>query len=232
MASTVRYPIPPSFIDFAFKLTPIVIAVIGSLFRLNDYVFSGSLLRAANLKSCCDTFDFIIVGGGSAGSAIAARLSEDQSIKILLLDADGDPNPFTYLPAGVIQTLKHPETDWDYKTVPQNGSALGLVNQQVNFPRGRGLGGSSNINVMIYNRGNPRDFDRWAQVTGDARWNYENVEKYFHKIEDYNGYWSRSGYHGKGGPLSIESVNYAPGLNYVLDAAKEMGFEIRDMNQD
>ncbi|CAL8097205.1 unnamed protein product [Orchesella dallaii] len=85
---------------------------------------------------------------------------------------------------------------------------------------------------MIYNRGNPRDFDRWAQVTGDARWNYENVEKYFHKIEDYNGYWSRSGYHGKGGPLSIESVNYAPGLNYVLDAAKEMGFEIRDLNQD
>ncbi|ODM92786.1 hypothetical protein Ocin01_13896, partial [Orchesella cincta] len=98
------------------------------------------------------------------------------------------------------------------------------------WPRGRGLGGSSNVNYMIYNRGNPSDYNRWAEITGDERWSWKNVLRFFLKMEDYYGFWDGNGFHNKGGPLRIEPVRYAPGIEYVLAAGEEIGLPTRDAN--
>ncbi|CAL8146748.1 unnamed protein product [Orchesella dallaii] len=101
------------------------------------------------------------------------------------------------------------------------------------WPRGRGLGGSSTTNFMMYMRGNPLDFDQWANITGDFKWSYNNVEHYFKKMEDYHGiYKNNLGKHGQNGPLRIEPVIYAPGLDYLLEAVKEAGYAVRDLNAD
>ncbi|ODM87973.1 Oxygen-dependent choline dehydrogenase [Orchesella cincta] len=123
----------------------------------------------------------------------------------------------------------HPATDWQYQTVPLNFSDYPPLIKPLSWPRGKGLGGSSTTNFMIYMRGNPKDFDQWATITGNYRWSYANVEKYFHKMEDYNGRYEGD-YHGKNGPLSIETVKYAPGLENFLEAVKESGFSVRDLN--
>ncbi|CAL8097193.1 unnamed protein product [Orchesella dallaii] len=93
------------------------------------------------------------------------------------------------------------------------------------WPRGRSLGGSSNHNWMQYMRGNPNDFDLWANLTGDIRWNYQNVLQYFRRLEDYHGHWKGSeAYHGEGGPMNIEGLSFKPALKYWLAAAEELGY--------
>ncbi|CAL8097220.1 unnamed protein product [Orchesella dallaii] len=234
MSFRIKIPIPFHLLNVALAAVPLIISIFGITSQISDYIRSGSLLRAANLisSSCCDNFDFIVVGGGSAGSAIAARLTEDPQIRVLLLEAGGNPNPISYIPATASYMFLHPSVDWQYKTASQPNSGYGITKREIPWPRGKSLGGSSNSNFMIYNRGNPRDFDRWALHTGDARWKYKNVEKYFRKIEDYFGNWDGNGYHSKGGPLRVEPVRYRPGLDDVLKAATEKGYDIRDQNAD
>ncbi|ODM86851.1 Glucose dehydrogenase [FAD, quinone] [Orchesella cincta] len=95
------------------------------------------------------------------------------------------------------------------------------------------LGGSSATNFMIYMRGNPKDFDRWANISGDSRWRYSNVKKYFKKMENYHGiYKNDTKWHGKNGPLTVESVNFAPGLKEVFEAVNEWGYKILDLNTE
>ncbi|ODM98588.1 Glucose dehydrogenase [FAD, quinone] [Orchesella cincta] len=182
-----------------------------------------------------------LVGGGSAGSAIAVRLSENPNVRVLLLEAGGDPNPISYVPATASYMFLHPSVDWQYKTASQPNSGYGIIKRVCkNIGHCRNAlsffnaiaGGSSNSNFMIYNRGNPRDFDRWALHTGDARWKYKNVEKYFRKIEDYFGTWDGNGGDIHNGPLRVEAVVYRPGLDDVLKAAQEKGYSIRDQNAD
>jgi len=119
-----------------------------------------------------ETFDFIVVGGGSAGAVIAARLPEDPTCRVALLEAGGRPPVEELIPAACSALQKNPETDWMY-TADAGKCGLGLTDGRMMMPRGRMLGGSSGINYMAYVRGHPGDFDAWAEG-GATGWSYSS----------------------------------------------------------
>jgi len=128
------------------------------------------------------------VGAGSAGAVIANRLSKNN--KVLVLEAGGDPLWYNYIPGLAGDLLHSPEIDWKYETVPQQKSHLAMDKKTSYWPRGKLLGGSSNLNYMMYVRGSPHDYNEWAQISGDDSWKYENVLGYFKKSEDYRGVYT------------------------------------------
>ncbi|MFC2969218.1 GMC family oxidoreductase [Acidimangrovimonas pyrenivorans] len=141
-------------------------------------------------------YDFIIIGGGSAGCVLAARLSEDPAARVLLLEAGGrDRHPFYHLPAGFAKMTKGIGS-WGWHTVPQRH----MKGMQIRFTQAKVIGGGSSINAQIYTRGNALDYDEWRQL-GCEGWGYEDVLPYFRKAEDNDSYDNR--YHGKGGPLGV-----------------------------
>jgi choline dehydrogenase len=118
------------------------------------------------------TFDFVILGGGTAGCLLANRLSADSRRSVLLVEAgDVDNYPWIHIPVGYLRCIGNPRTDWRYRTEPE----AGLNGRDILYPRGKVLGGSSSINGMIYMRGQARDYDGWAQQSGDDAWNWRNV---------------------------------------------------------
>ncbi len=141
-------------------------------------------------------YDFIIVGGGSAGAVLAARLSENPGARVLLLEAGGrDNHPFFHLPAGFAKMTKGIGS-WGWHTVPQRH----LKDMVIRYTQAKVIGGGSSINAQIYTRGNALDYDEWRQM-GCTGWGYEDVLPYFRKAEDNDTYDNR--YHGKGGPLGV-----------------------------
>ncbi len=176
-------------------------------------------------------YDFIVVGSGSAGAAVAGRLSEERSWNVLLLEAGGLETEISDVPA-LAAYLQLGSMDWQYKTEPQPGRAcLGLTNQRCNWPRGKVLGGSSVLNYMLYVRGNKRDYDNWA-AEGNPGWSFKDVLPYFIKSEDNrNPYLAATPYHKAGGPLTIqESPWRTPLATTFIEAGVEMGYENRDGN--
>jgi choline dehydrogenase len=149
-----------------------------------------------------DAFDYVIVGGGSAGCVLAARLSENLGTRVLLLEAGpADDVLEIHIPAA-LSRLWRSEYDWNYVTVPQERAA----DRPVYWPRGRVLGGSSAINAMIYIRGNKLDYDAWRDEFGCAGWGYRELLPYFLRAEDNAR--EPSPYHGKGGPLSVQDPRH------------------------
>ena len=161
--------------------------------------------------------DYLIVGGGSAGCVLAARLSEDPDVRVLLLEAGGrDDHPEIHIPVA-FSRLFQTEADWNYHTVPQPGAA----DRSLYWPRGKVLGGSSAINAMIYIRGHHADYDGWA-ADGCEGWGYADVLPYFKRSED-NGRGA-SAYHGVGGPLRVEDpADPSPVSLAVVEAAEAAG---------
>ena len=179
-----------------------------------------------------DRFDYVIVGGGSAGCLLANRLSRDPSTRVLLLEAGKKDNYlWIHVPVGYLYCIGNPRTDWLYNTEPD----VGLNGRQLRYPRGKTLGGCSSINGMIYMRGQARDYDRWAELTGDGSWTWENVVPDFKAHEDHyrldndqdpqTGGNSRfSDLHGHGGEWRVEKQRLRwDVLDAFADAAVQAG---------
>ena len=166
-----------------------------------------------------EAFDYVIVGAGSAGCVLAARLSEDPSVRVAVLEAGGeDSQPEIHIPAAFPALFKS-SFDWDLEGEPEPG----LDDRRLYLPRGKMIGGCSSINAMIYIRGNRADYDGWA-AAGAGGWGYDDVLPYFKRSEDNER--GEDAYHGAGGPMSVsESRSMHPIVDTLLQAAREAGHE-------
>ncbi|MCW2683298.1 MAG: hypothetical protein JWP33_1211 [Blastococcus sp.] len=170
-----------------------------------------------------EEFDVVVVGAGSAGCALAGRLSEDPSLRVLLLEAGGSDDVLeVQVPAACYKNWRT-RRDWNYTTDPQSG----LDGRKLFWPRGKLLGGSSSINAMIYMRGAAADYDEWAELTGDPSWSYENVLPLFRRMEDNARGADR--FHGTGGPLRVEDLRSPhPWTKAVVESAVAAGYPRND----
>jgi len=171
-----------------------------------------------------ETFDYIIIGAGSAGCVLANRLSADPDCRVLLLEAGPrDWNPFIHMPAGLARLVSFKSLNWSYQTEPEPN----LNNRRLYWPRGRVLGGSSSINAMCYIRGHASDYDDWRDL-GNPGWGFEDVLPYFRRSEDQQR--GESEMHGAGGPLGVSDLVYVNDLSRVFIRAAEQAEYFRNVD--
>ncbi|MCF7481832.1 choline dehydrogenase [Vibrio sp. J1-1] len=165
-----------------------------------------------------ESYDYIIVGGGSAGCVLASRLSEDPNVTVCLLEAGGkDNSAFIHTPIGTVAMMPTKLYNWGFETVPQPG----LNGRKGYQPRGKALGGSSSINAMMYSRGHRYDYDLWASL-GNTGWSYDECLPYFKKAE--NNEVHHNEYHGQGGPLNVAELRSPSQLiERYLSACESIG---------
>jgi choline dehydrogenase len=174
-----------------------------------------------------ETYDYIVVGAGSAGAALAARLSENPSTRVLLLEAGRAGHVYSRLPASFGLLIHNPAANWLYESEPEPNTAM----RAIPVPRGKLLGGSSSINGLVWVRGQPLDYDTWAQM-GARGWSWQDVAPVFDRIEDFE----RSGTNGRGtgGPLHVSVVpDQNPLYDALFKAAEEVGYRVNpDYNSE
>ncbi|CAL8123101.1 unnamed protein product [Orchesella dallaii] len=200
--------------------------------------YNEHLSHTDNRKRSKDLqYDFIVVGGGSAGSVVASRLSKHFSV--LLLERGGVPNPLTVVPGMELAMISKPEVDYRYLTVPQNSSCLACNNRQSLWNSGFGLGGSSILNGMVYIRGHPFDYDLWSYFTNDVRWKYKNLLPYFMRSEGYCDNCEHTKgitpsvnpkFHNVEGELPIRPPSISPMVPEFLEALEWASVQKGDMN--
>src|ERR1044071_5210692 len=158
--------------------------------------------------------DYVIVGAGAAGCVLANRLSADPANRVILIEAGGrDTNPLIHIPAGYVKLLDHPKLTWGFTAEPDPG----VNNRAILYPRGRVLGGSSSINGMIYVRGQPADYDHWAQL-GNRGWGYADVLPYFARTERRIG-GGEEGVRGRSGPIPVTDMDWIHPVSEAFIAA-------------
>jgi len=174
------------------------------------------------------SFDYVIVGGGTAGCVLANRLSADPAVSVLLLEAGGRDNwIWIHIPVGYLYCIGNPRTDWCYRTRAEPG----LNGRSILYARGKVLGGSSSINAMLYLRGQARDYDEWAQLTGDRGWAWDAVLPIFRKTE--NSWRGANDFHGDQGEWRVEQQRLSwEILDAFANAAAESGIhKVDDFNR-
>ena len=178
------------------------------------------------MQETSDIADYLVVGGGSAGCVVAARLSEDPSVRVTLLEAGPeDRDLWIHVPAGYARLFASGRYDWKFATEPEPE----LADRSVAWPRGRVLGGSGSVNGLVFLRGSPQDYDRWAQA-GARGWSYEDVLPAFRRMEDWEGPAGET--RGKGGPLPVGQVSrLSTGAAAFIASCQALGFPLhRDIN--
>ena len=175
------------------------------------------------MASAHETADYVIVGGGSAGCVLAARLSEDPAVQVVLLEAGGnDSSALIQCPAGLAVMAKSPKDNWRFETLPQ----AGLNGRRGYQPRGKVLGGSSSVNAMIYIRGQHADYDDWA-AQGNAGWSFDEVLPYFKRAEHNTR--GADDWHGSGGPLQVQDLGLPnPVAQCFIDAGVQAGLPLNN----
>ncbi|XP_036326306.1 glucose dehydrogenase [FAD, quinone]-like [Rhagoletis pomonella] len=175
-------------------------------------------------------YDFVVIGGGTAGSAAAARLSEVLDWKVLLVEAGDDEPVGSQVPSISLNYLGS-AIDYNYKTQPEKVACLANTNQQCSWPRGKVLGGTSVVNGMMYNRGNREDYDYWASL-GNTGWSYDEILPYYKKSENNLQITEvDSDLHAIGGPLPVSHFPYNPPLSYaILRGGEQLGYGVHDLN--
>ncbi len=182
-----------------------------------------SVYFKTGIKGSETCFDYIIIGAGSAGSALAGRLAENTKLRILLLEAGPkDYHPYLKIPIGYGRVFFDDRFNWKFTTEPEPQ----MYGSQMYWPRGKVLGGSSAINAMVFVRGHQRDFDEWG--ISASGWSWANVEPYFRKMEHWQG--NKNQNRGLFGPLSISNVSNKvhPLTQRYLEAAQQIGFKLND----
>lgn len=173
-----------------------------------------------------DEYDYVVVGAGSAGCALAARLSEDPGVTVLLLEAGGSGDCLLSLTPAATQKLQNSKRDWARRTEPQTHSCMAMKEQRSAWPSGKMLGGSSSINYMAWVRGNRADYDHMRDAFGCEGWDYQSVLPYFVRMEDASQSESlaASPYHGTDGPMAVSELRSPhPVSNVWLDACEQAG---------
>ncbi len=167
-----------------------------------------------------ETFDYIVVGAGSAGSVLANRLSASGEYRVLVLEAGRESHPWSRIPVGFAKLIDNPAANWLYSSEPEESTG----GRRVPIPRGKLLGGSSSINGMVFVRGQAQDYDQWAQL-GNRGWSYQDVLPIFKEMESYQGEGDDE-YRGRDGPLKVnESIESGPIYESLIAAAGEVGID-------
>jgi choline dehydrogenase len=170
-------------------------------------------------NSAQETFDYVIVGAGTAGSIVASRLAEDPSITVCVLEAGpSDLRPYVYMPAGFTKMLTQDAVTWQFKTEPTENTG----GRKISTTQGRVVGGSGSINGLMYNRGQPEDYDHWAQL-GNRGWGYQDILPYFTRTESRIGY-GVDGVRGRNGPVPVTDMDWIhPVSEAFIEVARKSG---------